>query len=170
MAFTPINNAEISTGEPCSYPVNVKIKDNFDDHESRISGLELTTLKFKPIEFHLYGDYGESGNMTDNLGFYIVNFNIDLFDATLLIHQAGTSGTTEIDLQYKRGANPFASIFTVGGRPKVAFGEGDYAKSTGEVFAVTGLLAGDIIKLSTVQAQGGSPDGCSVFLDMGATL
>ena len=49
MAFVAITAAEITTGEPVSTATHTKIKDNFDDHESRL--VDLETVGYKPYRF-----------------------------------------------------------------------------------------------------------------------
>ena len=40
MAYTAITSGEIASGEPTSTTVLTKVKDNFDNHETRIEALE----------------------------------------------------------------------------------------------------------------------------------
>ena len=173
MAYVSIDPTEIEAGDATKQELWNKTRLNLDDHEDRIGVLEQTSLKYAPIGWDVFGDYSETGARTDDMGFAIVEFDIVLIGAVLLIHHAGTSGTTRIDVKYKRGAGSWTSVFdSPANTPSVGFGAGDYAKSTGGVLDDTHkyLQAGDILKLETLDRQGGEPDGFSVFLSYAADV
>ena len=159
MAFTVINSGEIESGDAVTEELFGKVKDNFDDHESRIVGLEGGSAVFYPFWFwHGFGYYKNSSGFTSderNLGLIVVPFNVDVLAARVMVHIAGSSGSTEIDIKYKRGAGAWTSIFST--RPSVAFGAGNFVRSSNAVVSVPNLLASDLLRAELVSVQGGTP-------------
>jgi hypothetical protein len=166
MAFTTISPAQIAAGEPTAQELFTKIKDNFDDHETRITATEGSLLTIAPIVWDLYGFVGRYSAQTAITPNLLIRSNITLLSCRLMIDVAGTSGTTEFDILYKRGANPFATIFTT--RPSVGFAAGDNAVSTNAILSVTTLQVGDILRLDLTSAQPQSKN-CSIYLEWEAT-
>lgn len=150
MAYTSITLAEIDPGKPTKSELFTKIKDNFDDHETRILSTEAFASSTVPITFDLVGPYWVGSTFTNVLQ-YVLTYNITVQAVRLYIDQAGTSGTTEIDIQYKRGVSAFATIFTT--KPSVGFGAGNNATSTNAVLSVTALQTGDILRLDLTAVQ-----------------
>lgn len=154
MAYSAITTGEIAVGEPTKNSLFTKIKDNFIDHESRISTLEGSGFGFRPLEFHLtkaaYDDYVAAS--ATYYGFLRVNFDITLSAIRMLYLKAGGSGTQTHDVLYKRGASAFATVLT--SPISVAFGSTLYSSTSGTL-AVTSLLAGDILALNVSAAQTG---------------
>lgn len=155
MAFISISSGEIATGEPVSNTTQAKIQENFDNHETRILGLETSTSAvYPPIIFRINGHYPTLGVSTDVLR-TTCNFNLTLTGARLLLDKAGTAGTTEVDLLYKRGAGAWTSVLTT--KPSVSYTAGDNAISTNAVLDAgeVGLQAGDLIRLDITSTQTG---------------
>lgn len=153
MSFNSITTTEIATGKPVASTTQTKYKDNFDDHESRLLDLENgSAVAYPPINLAVYGYYGDQG-AADGWVKYDFNFNGTITGARLIIDNAGTAGTTEIDLKIKSGVAAYASIFTT--RPSVAFGAGNDATSSNQVLDATkvNFLAGDILRLDTTSVQ-----------------
>ena len=157
MAFTALSSAEISTGEPVKNSTQTKIKDNFDNLDSRVTSLEGgSNTVYPPIIMRVNGDYGVSGNLTIPATAILkttMNFNLTVTGVRLVIDQAGTSGTTEIDLKYKRGAGAYTSILST--KPSVLYSAGNDTTSTNTVLnpSQVNLQAGDILSLDLTQAQ-----------------
>lgn len=157
MAFTPITEAEIKTGEPVSAETQAKIKENFDSLDQRMTTLEGGgSTVYPPIIMRVNGPYGEPGDLqipADGILKTTPNFNLTVTGARLLIDKAGVSGTTEIDIKYKRGGGAWTSIFTA--KPSVASVAGDDATSTNAELnpSHVNLQAGDLIRLDIVSAQ-----------------
>lgn len=151
MAYTAITTAEITAGEPTTQDLFTKIKDDFDNHETRITNVELAVSSYRPLEYEVNGGYWGLTVPYTGLLYDRINFNMTLLAARLIIYQAGTSGTTEVDVEYKRGAGAWTTIFTT--TPSVAYSAGDLAISTNAILAVTSLEAGDLLRvnLDTVQ-------------------
>lgn len=151
MPFVAIDPLLIEAGDPVIQELWDQVRLNFDDHESRLTALEGgVAVTYMPLEFELNGSYYDVAPL-DQIGVSRVLFDIDILSARLLIKIAGTSGSTEIDFKYKRGANPWTSIFAT--KPSVVYSAGDFALSSNGVLSVTNLLAGDLIRMDLVSAQ-----------------
>ena len=172
MAFIAITSEEITTGEPVKNSTQVKIKDNFDILNTRITSVEGgSNTVYPPLVFRVNGYYGEAGELTIPATYYLkttMNFNLTVTGCRLLIDSAGVSGTTEIDLKYKRGAGSYTSIFTT--KPSVAYSAGNDSISTNAVLDAgqVNLQAGDILAMSITNAQIRA-SGFTVRLDFSKT-
>ncbi len=164
MAFTTIPTTIIESGDPVVQELfDTYIKDNLDDHESRIIGLEGgSNVVYPPHFWNVTGPYEQSVPLV-NCGMIRLNFNLTVLAGRLLIKTAGSSGTTEIDILYKRGVSAFATIFTT--KPSVSSASGNYFVSTNGVLSVTSLLAGDIIRMDITTTQAGAPEGLVGILE-----
>lgn len=153
MAFTPIGSTEIESGKPVTTSTQGKIKDNFDDHEERISVIESgTATTYPPLIFRVSGNYSVAGAV-DGVLKTTTNFPIQVTGVRLLIDTAGSGGTTEIDVKYKRGVAAYTSILTT--KPSVASSSGNDALSSNGVVNPSHdtLQAGDIIRLDLTSVQ-----------------
>ena len=157
MSFNPLNTAEIAVGEPVKNTTQTKIKDNLDNLNERIESLEGgSSTTYPPIILRVNGTYGEHGDLqlpANGILKTTLNFNITITGARLIIDEAGVSGTTEIDIKYKRGVGAYTSIFTT--KPSVGFASGDDSTSSNGILNISevGLQAGDIIRLDILDAQ-----------------
>lgn len=159
MAFNPITGEEITTGQPVQSKTMETVKDNFESLDSRVTSLEGGgNTVYPPIIMSLNGTYGEPGDFDVTLhGTGVLkttlNFPITVTGVRLLIDKAGTSGTTEIDLKFKRGAGTYTSIFST--RPSVVYSAGDDSISTNAVVSMgyNTLAAGDILRLDVTAVQ-----------------
>jgi hypothetical protein len=153
MAFSSINTNEIATGEPVSNTTQTKIKDNFDNLDTRVTSLEGggNTI-YPPIILSVNGAY-HSMNGAKGVLKTTCNFNLTVTGVRLLIDKAGSAGTTEINVEYKRGAGSWTSILTT--NPSVAYTEGDDSISSNTVLdsGEVELEAGDLIRVNIVSAQ-----------------
>jgi len=164
MAFNALTSGEIATGKPVAGTTQTKIKDNFDDHESRLQAIEGgSATTFPPLTFRVNGPYSIEG-ATNSLTKTTTNFPITFTGGRLLIDVAGSGGTTEIDIKYKRGAGAWTSIFST--RPSVASAAGNDSISSNGVLdpSNVSLLAGDLIRVDTTSVQTGGV-GFTVRLD-----
>lgn len=150
MAYSVIASTDIEAGDPVTQDLWQQVKDNFADHETRIDSLEAAIQNYPPILFKVRGASSLYAPVTGQ-EFLRLFANITLTSGRVFVYVAGSAGTVDVDIQYKRGAAAFASIFST--RPTVAFGAGDYAISTNGVLSVTDLLAGDILRLDIQGAQ-----------------
>jgi len=153
MSFNPISNGEIATGEPVSNATQTKIKNNFDDHEARILSVETGSASvYPPIIINVNG-LCFSEWVVDDLVRTTANFNLTITGIRLLMRKAGSSGTHEITLKYKRGGGAWTSILST--NPSVAYSAGDNAISSNAVLNLSNvnIQAGDIIRLDILSSQ-----------------
>lgn len=155
MAFVTINPALIEVGEPTRKELFQGIKDNLDDHESRISTAENAVNLPTKLDFEIIGNYYLSGIKT---GLFYSKLITAITIQGVKLHQFKSfdSGTTEIDVLYKRGVDPFISIFSV--RPTVTSANGDFYTSNNGIITNTDLLADDIIRIDLTATQSGGYD------------
>lgn len=149
MAFITLTSADLVAGEPTKQEIFTRIKDNLDDLDSRLTVAESSTNLYRPIAFDVIGLYGDN-IVKDGLMFEIVRFDITVLNVLLFIHDAGSTGSTTIDVEYKRGVGAFTSILS--SPLSVAAGSGDYAVGTGTL-STTALLTGDILRLNVDAVQ-----------------
>lgn len=154
MVYSEITSAEVAVGEPTAKPLFDKIRDNLIDHENRIAATETGGTSRPPIEFGVFGVL-QSSFTKDEILIYRVPAAITLTAARLFIKTAGASGTTTIDLEYKRGGAAWTSILT--GVISSDSADGDYHTETGTL-AETDLIAGDLIRLNVDAVQEGMED------------
>lgn len=168
MAYTTITENEIATGEPVSSITQSKIKENFDNLDSRVSTLEGGgQTVYPPMILRVNGSYGESGDLAipaTGILKTTMNFNLTVTGVRLIIDQAGTSGATEVDLEFKRGAGSWTSIFTT--KPNVGYAFGNDALSTNAILDASkvNLQAGDLLRLNITSVQARAI-GCMVRID-----
>ena len=149
MSFVVINSSEIEAGDPVTQELFAKVKDSFDNHETRIQTVEAATLSAFPIKFEVISAYASPA--TTGIIYERIFHNITLTSGKIFVVDAGVSGTTEIDIKYKRGVGAFTSIFSV--VPSVAFGLGDNYLSTNGVLSTAEILSGDILRLDITTGQ-----------------
>ncbi len=157
MSFIPLSTAEIATGEPVSNETATKIKDNFNNLDSRTTSLEGGgATVYPPIIMRVNGPYGELGDLAlpaEKILKTTCNFNLTVTGVRILIDKAGISGSTEIDIKYKRGSSAWTSILNV--RPTVNFSAGDDSTSVNAELNASevNLQAGDLIRMDILSAQ-----------------
>ncbi len=154
MAFAPINTDEISAGEPVTNSTQTKIKDNFDNHETRLNDLETGNVTvYPPIIMRVNGSYAQLLATGTNILRTTMNFDLVLTGIRLLCDKAGTSGTTEVDLLFKRGGGAWTSVLTT--KPSLSYTAGDNAISSNAVLDLTkvSLQAGDLLRLDLTSTQ-----------------
>jgi hypothetical protein len=150
MAFTALTTGEITSGQPVSSTTQGKIKTNFDDHETRIGSIESgSSVAYPPLIMRVNGSYRTKTAILKTT----CNFNLMVSGLRLIIDHAGTLGTTQVDVKFKRGAGAWTSILTT--LPSVSYTSGDDAVSTNAVLNPTysTLQGGDLIRLDVVSVQ-----------------
>ncbi len=153
MSFSAFNANEIAAGEPNKQELWQKLKDNFDDHETRIEAIETGAITtFLDLEYSVGGDYSIVGAAT-GLCYQRMSVDITILAGRLFILTAGSAGTTEIDILFKRGAGAWTSIFST--KPSVAFGAGSLAVSSNGVLnpSNVNLQVGDFVRLDITSVQ-----------------
>lgn len=161
MAFTTLPSDLIAAGKALVQEIFSILKGDVDDHEDRITVLEGGAGVFSPITFDVTGTLSPFAQ--DGILVYRVNRTLRITAARLFINVAGTSGTTSIDVEYKRGGGGWTSILT--GNITAAFGAGDLYTASGTlVDASFEFQAGDLIRLNVDSVQDAMRD-LSVYLE-----
>lgn len=150
MAFTPINNAEIAVGNAVKKELFEKVKDNFDDHESRISALSLGAAPV--VVFHFDVVNASSASTLTGLCHYEAIAAFTLTTVKVQIFETGSivSGILEIDVKKSTtdldDAN-FSSVLTT--LPSIDFSTAvDYDSDLGVLDGVAQSVgAGDYLRL-----------------------
>lgn len=149
MAFTPISSSTIQPGDPITSDLFTKIKDNFDDHETRINALAVGSAAIDLINEDVYIGEGLTSTFTGAL--YIESFNAcSITEIAIQLFEKGTaSGTLTIDIKKNTSTNPsgFTSVLSV--LPSLTMASAsNYQRQTGTINASNQTLAvGDIIRL-----------------------
>lgn len=155
MAFVALTSGAIATGEPVTNTSLDLIRTNLDDLDSRITTLAVGTVATTPIILSVNGTYTNyvmNGILKDT-----INSNIRITGVFLLIDQAGSSGSTTIDIKYSRAGSAYQSILTT--LPSIPYTDGnDKISSTSGTAAVIDvtyrdLNAGDLIRLDVTAVQ-----------------
>lgn len=135
MPFTSLPTRNV--GDPVFANDNVLIKDNFDDHESRISALEANDKRIIVFNATVYN--AASFSTATGLAFYRAIQDFTLTEAIITIFTKGSlTGTLEIDIKKSTSLNPvgFGSVFTT--KPSITYASAsDYDDSINAVFDIT---------------------------------
>lgn len=161
MAFTALTTAQVASGQAVKTELFDLIRTNLDDLDTRLTSVEAGAASPFPILFEVFGKYSNFNAPKTGIMYHRANFDATLSGVVVMVQETGTAGTIDIDIQKKRGAGAFATIFST--RPTVAFGAGDFGTSTNAVLSDTDLDAGDILRLDVQGVQTGPDiDGFSV--------
>ncbi len=155
MVYDDIDSSEIEAGDPVKQELFNKIKENFTNHESRLVAVESgVTTAFMDWPWNVWGDYSDVGIISQRM-ITRIPLNITISSGRLLVHTAGSSGTTEIDFLFKRGGGSWTSIFST--KPSVAFGAGSNAISSNSVLNLSNvsLQSGDLFRMDITAVQTG---------------
>jgi ribosomal protein S28E/S33 len=138
-----------NVGDPVVIDDIILTKENFDDHESRISQLELNDNRIDVYNGVIYNANSFStltGILTRRMrqSFTLTSATITIFDKT------GITGTLQVDIKKNTTLNPvgFSSVFTT--QPSVNYTTAaSYSTSTNAVFDITGqnVATGDYLKI-----------------------
>lgn len=153
MSYTTITTTEIESGKPVRSDTQNKVRDNFEDHEDRLQSLEGgSATTYPPLIMRVNGYYGYYAAQNSVLK-TTTNFPITITGVRILIDQAGSAGTTEIDLKVSTGGGAFTSIMTT--KPSVASAAGNDALSSNGVVnaSLADLITSDIIRLDITSVQ-----------------
>lgn len=160
MAFTSLTTTQVAPGQPVTGTLMGLIKTDLDDHQTRLTIVEGggSTI-YAPIVLSVFGYYDALGVQTD-LVRTTCNFNLQIIGAYIITDIAGTSGTLQVDLKFRRPSATvgqagyvWTSIFTT--QPLIAYTAGSDATSATGVLNPTysTLLAGDLLRLDTTSLQ-----------------
>lgn len=157
MAFVAVSSGAIAVGEPVTNTTLDLIRTDLDDLDSRITTLAVGTVATTPIILSVngvYTNYVANGILKDT-----INSNIRVTGVFLLIDNAGSAGSTTIDIKYSRAGSAYTSILST--LPSIPYTAGnDKISSTSGTAAVVNatyrdLDAGDLIRLDITAAQTG---------------
>jgi hypothetical protein len=149
MSYTAITSTEISVGAALKKELFQKVKDNFDNHESRIASLSLGSA---PIEvFNLdIANATSAATMTGVIyheslaAFQITTVKVQIFEKGLI-----TSGILEIDIKKNSTPDDIGMTSILITKPKIDFAlNSDYDSSLGVLDgAEQTIAAGDFLRL-----------------------
>jgi len=149
MAFNTIPSGWLDIGDPTKKEIFDYIKDNFDNHETRIQSVESFGANVEVLNFD-FRNASDFATLTSAL-VRRINRTMTLNFCMIQIYLKGAlTGTLEIDiLKATSLGGVYSSVFTT--RPSIAFASAvDYGASTNQVFSVSqvNLVAGNYLKLS----------------------
>lgn len=150
MAFSAITAGQIASGQPTAQELFTKTKDNFDDHEARISDLEAFATTTNPLVFTVQG----MAPIVDELSVMRVPYGILVTGVKLFVWQAGVSGTITVDVERKVGAGAWATILS--STIASAYTAGDYDLVNASGIAISNLTAGTFLRLNIDSMQVGT--------------
>lgn len=172
MSYSAITATEIEVGKPVKKSLFNKVKDNFDDHETRVNSLEAGASKIEVANFEL-GGYIDHYNLSElssvamhhaNTAFTISELEVVIIDSPNALDSGGSAivssadGTLELELEKSTdgGAN-FGTILST--RPQVIDGENGAGSSSNDVANVSAILAnssvnsGDILRIKVTSKK-----------------
>lgn len=149
MSYTSITNSEIAVGAALKKELFQKVKDNFTDHEDRISALSLGSA---PVEvFNLDVINASSAVSMTGLLHHEVLVPFTITTVKLQIFEKGSivSGVVEIDVKKNTTPNDTGMVSILNVKPKINFALNvDYDSSLGVLNgAQQNVVAGDILRL-----------------------
>lgn len=154
MAFETISNLAIAVGSAIKAELWSKVKNNFDDHETRLNQVESSSSKLEIIKFYVLN--GSEFSTGTGLFYWESNDTFTITSAYVQIFEKGTlAGTFEVDIKKSTtdlNSASFTTIFTT--KPSIAFASvADYAKSTNQVFDPTkiNMVPGNYLRLDITQ-------------------
>ena len=150
MAFSTITSAQIDAGEPTTQELFVKIKDNEDDHETRITTLEASQNVFEPIKAHISGE----GYVGDGILFYRATRDIDILGVRVMtLDDGGDSGSMTIDISKSAaGGGAFSTILT----GVITASTTAFTVISGTLIGATTASAGDIMRVDVDSIRAGA--------------
>jgi hypothetical protein len=156
MAFTPINSSSIFPGKPIKSELFTTIKDNFDDHESRISALSIgaTVIELFNEEIILNDGYLPTGIAYKES---LQPCNITEIAIQLFEKAPATTGSLTIDIKKNTTTNPagFTSVLSILPTLNMTTAT-NYQRTTGTINpANQTLAAGNILRFDITAVPAG---------------
>lgn len=162
MAFITLPTVILEVGKAIKKEIFTIIKDNFDDHESRINGIELGANKVEVFNFEVTGfinNYTSSDLV--QIGTHRATSDFTLIEAklTLMNNSSGststTSGVLSIDLQ--RSTDDGVTFATVlSGLPEIADGTNATGSTSSSVVFIGGgedILQDDLLRVNVTSKK-----------------
>lgn len=160
MAYVTIDPDTIKVGDPIKKELLDLLKDNLDDHETR-----LQTLSGGSGKISLFNEdfiIGVGGSLTGVLYYEVIQDCIITEGAIQLFAKTpATTGSLTVDVKKNTTTNPsgFNSVFSSAPTINVATAA-DYDRATGTINpAAQALVVGDILKVDITSL----PDGLPAF-------
>lgn len=162
MSYTTLDPVKTQVGKPLTKELVDTIKNDLDDHETRIGNIEAGSSKIPIFDFEIinntqYPDLKGVAYFTAKQAFTVTQCFIQIFTKGVL------TGVLEVDVRKSAGLNlsdaSFTSIFTT--KPSITYASvADYAKSTNQVFnAGQAVAIGEVLRLDlSVLPSGGVVD------------
>jgi hypothetical protein len=143
MAFIPLPQSQIAVGKPVREDLWQNTKDNLDDHETRVGGLEqgqpktevFRSIIHNPLQFL-------SGTVPQVLDMYQAPHDFNLVTAIVTNFRDGTADKIEIDVRVGATADPDTHVSVFSTLPSVTFGGGDFVESSNAVFVTQNITQG----------------------------
>ena len=154
MAFSTISSLAIAIGKAITGDLWSTVKDNFDDHETRINSIEAGASKVPIIKF--YALNASNFSTATGLFYWESDETFTITNAYVRIFEKGSlTGTFEIDIKKSTtdlNSASFTTIFTT--KPSITFASAtDYQKSTNQVFDNTkiSIVPGNYLRFDITQ-------------------
>ena len=149
MAFVTIPSNAIDVGDPITKDLFDKVKDNFDDHETRIASLESGAAKVEVFDGVVF--LGSLASTATGIFHFVAKANFTLTECRLRAFETSPpTGTLEIDVKKNTTFDNtgMTSVFTT--RPSINYTSApDYAFSTNQVFDNTkiNIVTDDVLRI-----------------------
>lgn len=152
MSFATIVSSWISSGKPTKQELFQRIKDDLDDHESRLSDVEAATVNTQPLKFLVQGQ----GVVGDRKDLIKAPYAMTVTGLRIVMHNPGISGTLSVDVQRQAVADvgSFATILSA--NATLAYNGGTVSSSPS--IAIPSIPAGAILRLDIDSVQVGAED------------
>jgi len=162
MAFISIPSSLIQVGKAVKKELFDKIKDNFDDHETRINGIELGANKVEVFNFEVIGFINNyTAAELVQIGTHRATSDFTLTEAklTLMNGSSGASSTTSgvlsIDLQISSD-NGVTWATVLSGLPEIPDGTNATGSESSSVVFTTGgedVLQDDLLRVNVTSKK-----------------
>jgi len=169
MAFTTIPGTDIEVGKPTKKSIFQKTKDNFDDHETRISALTAGAAKIENFVFEVanLAQYSPNGSSLERISLFRASRDMTIVNVQVyVLHSSSgsppTAGTLELDILKGSTLATLSTIFTV--KPSVTtFAEEDTNGAVAFVATGEDVSQGDWLQLDITSLQ---TDQSRIFIDV----
>lgn len=170
MAFSTLPDSIIQVGKALTRTLfKTYIKDNLDDHESRLSDVEASIGKIVVFDDLVINAASlESGGAITGLDVFRAPSDFNLLDAKVYIFEKGSlTGNLEIDFQVSSSADFTSSVSAFTTKPKIVYSTAsDYDESANAVFDNTNKVIeeGDYIRFDVTELPTGGLGKFGVYL------
>ena len=165
MSFISLISSWLQPAAPVKSEIFVGIKNNQDDHETRISDIEASAGKIEVFNFPVSNALTAAS--LSFVSYYIAQSDFNLTEAKVVLFERGSAtGTLELDVKINTttGLNPanYSSVFST--NPSITLsGSVDYNESSNAVFSTTAVSQGDYLRLD-FSSLGTAPVSFHVYI------